>query len=398
MTTQHAPRTALVAALAGLAALASAMGIGRFAFTPMLPLMQASGALTLAEGAWLALANYLGYLAGALLCSWRAPAPQQAVRWGLVAVALLTLGMGLTHGLAAWLLLRFGAGVASAFVLVGVAAAVLATLADQGRAAWAGFVFGGVGLGIAAAGLLGLGAGLAALAPAPAWLLLGAASALAAGAVWPVLRPAAAAAGRAPVAAVPARALGAPGWRIVLVYGGFGFGYIVPATFLPASARELVADPAVFGWVWPVFGVAASVSTVGVALVLRAVPPRRVWAVAQAIMALGVLATAVQVQLATLLFCAVCVGGTFVVATMAGLQEARRLAGPAAPRWIAAMTAAFAAGQLVGPFAVGLLATAGGDGMAASNALAGGVLLAGAIALWRPAAAPCAVASERSPS
>jgi hypothetical protein len=396
--TPHAPRTALVAVVAGLAALASAMGIGRFAFTPMLPLMQASGALTLAEGAALALANYLGYLAGALLSSWRAPPAHQAVRWGLLAVALLTLGMGLADGMAAWLLLRFGAGVASAFVLVGVAAAVLTTLAEQGRAAWAGWVFAGVGLGICAAGLLGLGAGLAGLAPAPAWLLLGAASALAAGAVWAALRPSAPTR-RGPGPAAPARPLGAPGWRIVLVYGGFGFGYIVPATFLPASARALVADPAVFGWVWPVFGLAAAVSTVLVALVLRAVPPRRVWAVAQGIMALGVLATAVRLQLATLLFCAVCVGGTFVVATMAGLQEARRLAGPAAPRWIAAMTAAFAAGQLVGPFAVGLLAAGGGDGMAASNALAGLVLLAGAIALWRPAAAPLApVPPERSPT
>jgi hypothetical protein len=80
------------------------------------------------------------------------------------------------------------------------------------------------------------------------------------------------------------------------------------------------------------------------------------------------------------------VGGTFVVATLAGLQEARRLAGAAAPRWIAAMTAAFAAGQLLGPFTVGLLASPQGSGMEGASALAGVVLLAGVCALWRPAA------------
>jgi len=292
--------------------------------------------------------------------------------------------MGLGGGFVVWLVLRLGAGVASAFVLVGVAASVLGALAERGRAAWAGWVFAGVGVGICGAGLLGLGAGLYALAPDHAWQLLGLVSAVVVLLVWSPLHP-------APMALVPKAAATAPlgrdGWRLVLSYGGFGFGYIVPATFLPAAARELVADPAVFGWVWPVFGVAAAVSTVLAAFVFRAVPPRRVWAIAQAIMAAGVLATALRLQLATLLLCAVCVGGTFVVASMAGLQEARRLAGPAAPRWIAAMTAAFAAGQLLGPFTVGLLAGPQGSGMAAASALAGGVLLAGVWALWRPAAA-----------
>src|SRR4030081_328171 len=60
--------SASVAATVGLLALASAMGIGRFSMTPMLPLMQHDMGLTFAQGGWLATANYLGYLAGALIC------------------------------------------------------------------------------------------------------------------------------------------------------------------------------------------------------------------------------------------------------------------------------------------------------------------------------------------
>ena len=45
------------------------MGVGRFAFTPLLPLMQAHDGLSLGQGAWLAGANYLGYAVGALACS-----------------------------------------------------------------------------------------------------------------------------------------------------------------------------------------------------------------------------------------------------------------------------------------------------------------------------------------
>ena len=55
-------------ALAGMASLGVAMGIGRFAFTPILPMMLADGVLDLAAASWLASANYLGYLVGALLC------------------------------------------------------------------------------------------------------------------------------------------------------------------------------------------------------------------------------------------------------------------------------------------------------------------------------------------
>ena len=81
------PRTApqdrpLSVAVAGMAALAVAMGVGRFAFTPLLPMMLHDGVVTLAGGSWLATANYLGYLIGALACMalpWVAPRARQ--RW-----------------------------------------------------------------------------------------------------------------------------------------------------------------------------------------------------------------------------------------------------------------------------------------------------------------------------
>ncbi|MGH6739234.1 MAG: YbfB/YjiJ family MFS transporter, partial [Bradyrhizobium sp.] len=60
--------SATAAASIGLLALASAMGIGRFSLTPLLPLMQQDAHLTLIVGGWLATGNYIGYLLGALLC------------------------------------------------------------------------------------------------------------------------------------------------------------------------------------------------------------------------------------------------------------------------------------------------------------------------------------------
>jgi MFS family permease len=164
--------TAATIVVVGLLALASAMGVGRFAFTPLLPLMQAHDGLSLGQGAWLATANYLGYAAGALACSVRPPAPHAAARAGLIAVAVSTLAMGVAEGYPAWLVLRFVAGVASACVLVGVSGWALAALGARGRAGWSGGVFSGVGIGIALAGVAGLVAGIEAVAPATVWLAL----------------------------------------------------------------------------------------------------------------------------------------------------------------------------------------------------------------------------------
>src|SRR3954447_16118935 len=96
----------VVKALAGLAALAVAMGIGRFAFTPVLPMMLQDAGLSIASGGLLASANYLGYLIGALSAIAVRIQPERAIRFGLLAIGIVTLAMGLHLPFYAWLLLR----------------------------------------------------------------------------------------------------------------------------------------------------------------------------------------------------------------------------------------------------------------------------------------------------
>jgi len=372
-TTISATRVACIAALG----LAAAMGIGRFAFTPLLPLMQAHEGLTLTQGGWLAAANYLGYLIGALACAAWPPPPARIARLGLIGVALFTLAVVPVGDFTGRWLLRFGAGVSSALVLVGVSSWALPLLAARQRSALSGWVFAGVGIGITAAGLVGLGAGVLRSDPAWAWLALGLiALVVAAWALRGLRAPAApSAAGAAPVAP-PLRD---GDWPLVLCYGAFGFGYIIPATFLPAFARASLDDPLAFGVVWPVFGLAAAASTVLAMRWLPAWPAHRVWAASQLVMAFGVLVHTLLPNLVTTVVSALCVGGTFMVATMAGIQHARRAAADRAPRLIAAMTAAFALGQLIGP----LLIRGTPDGGAAlwPGLLATGLLIASTVAL-----------------
>ena len=369
----------MAAAAIGLVALASAMGIGRFALTPILPLMQQDAALTLTVGGWLATGNYLGYLLGALACIAMQPRPLPAMRWGLVAVGLLTLSMGLSSSPPLWLASRFLAGVASAFVLVGTSAWAMPILARHGREEWSGHVFSGVGIGIAFAGLFGLVGGIDDWGSRVIWTVLGLIAVALAALLWrplaadpaPVVR---AAARGSPV--LPRRAMVA-----AVCYAAFGFGYIIPATFLPALARSYIDSPAMFGLVWPVFGVAAALSTFAGARLGRALSPRQLWMRAKWVLALGVLAPALWINVPTLLISAVCVGGTFMIITMAGIKEALRLGGAPASLAVGVMTAAFGAGQISGPLTVSVLGRSGHAFALASLIAVAGLILSNCVLL-----------------
>lgn len=354
--------TPVVIALAGFTALAVAMGIGRFAFTPILPMMQGELAISVRAGGWLASANYLGYLLGALSATTLRIPVATAVRAGLVIIGLATLGMGLTESFPAWLALRALAGVASAWVLIFSSAWALGTLAAAGRPVLRGLVFAGVGAGIAIAGIFCVALMQWGARPVVAWQGLAIVALAGTAAIWPILRP------EQDGRARDARRSADPGYRwtldslsLVLCYGALGFGYIIPATFVPAMARALVQDPLVFGWSWPIFGIAAALSTLMAAAGARFVGNRRLWALSHLVMALGVSAPVVWPAIGGMMVAALLVGGTFMVSTMSGLQEAQLAAGPHATTLMAAMTAAFATGQIGGPLLVSYAVGPHGD-------------------------------------
>ncbi len=334
------------------------MGIGRFSLTPILPLMQEDAHLSLTVGGWLATGNYIGYLLGALACIVVTPRPSLSIRWGLVGVGLTTLLMGFSEWPSLWLALRFLAGVASAFVLVGTSGWAIPILKAHGKEDWSGHVFSGVGIGIAFAGIFGLAAAVASWSSRATWTVLGIVAVALAVMLWRPLGtealPAAQAARERGPRALPRAAIIAAG-----CYAAFGFGYIIPATFLPALAKGYIDNPAMFGLIWPVFGAAAALSTFASARLGRGLAPWQLWTRAKWVLAAGVLAPALWVNIPTLLLSAVCVGGTFMIITMAGIKEALRLGGTPAPLAVGVMTAAFGAGQIAGPLTVSLLGRSG---------------------------------------
>ena len=247
--------------------------------------------------------------------------------------------------------LRTLAGVASAWVLVLVSAWTLERLAELHRTQLGGVLYAGVGTGVAIAGIACLVVMHLGSTADAAWIALGAVALAMAGAIWMPFTFE----GKPPAETRDEPQRGSAGWRLILSYGAYGFGYIVPATFLPAMARQIIADPLAFGSAWPVLGIAAALSTLVASRLGASTSPRRTWMICMLVMAVGVAAPLFVPGLAGILVSAVLVGATFVTITLAGMQEARRLYGAAARPVMAAMTAAFAVGQLIGPILIALL-------------------------------------------
>jgi len=374
------PRPAALA-LGGLAALAAAIGIGRFVYTPILPRMTQDLGMTKSAAGLLASANFAGYLTGALLAA--TPALRGAGRrWlllGLAASAVTTGAMALPSSIVTLAALRFAGGVASAFVLVFASALVLDRLSAAGRPDLAAVHFAGVGAGIAVSAVLvfvvaAWGGGWRAL-----WLAGGLVSLLALPVAAGLMPDQLETADGQPSPAAPAsRRLTA----FVAAYGLFGFGYVITATFLIAIIRGSPAVRFLETPVWVVVGVAAAPSVALWTAVGKRIGIARAFALACATEAVGVAAGVLWIAPAGVFLAAILLGGTFVGITALGLIGGRRLSTGNPRRTLAVMTAAFGLGQIIGPAFGGAVYDATGSFLApsltaAAALLTGAILVAG---------------------
>lgn len=352
----------MTVALAGLTAIVVAMGIGRFAFTPILPMMQQDAGLSVAGGGWLASANYFGFLLGAVWAINLRVRPATLVRWGLVVIGIVTLWMGFEHRFAIWIVLRAFAGIANAWVQIFAFAFCMEKLAAVQRPLLNSVVFAGVGTGIAVTGGVCLVLMQANAGSDKAWIVLGLISLIATILIWRTFgADHGAAAGQAQQPATQDRLWTADSLRLVLCFGASGFGYIIPATFLPVMARQLIPDPLVFGWSWPLFGIAAALAPLATAGLARLFGDRRLWILSHLFMAFGVALPVWWSTIGGIMISALLVGSTFMINAMTSMQEARTVGGARATSLMAAMIASFATGQIVGPVSVSYMVGADAD-------------------------------------
>lgn len=395
------------AAFAGLCALTLGMGIGRFAYTPVLPYMQHDLGLSIEAAGYVASANFVGYLAGALLAI---VVPTGRRRTAFVAALALSVATTLAMALLtqAWPIgaARALSGVASAFILIHGSAIVLDHLAREARPNLFSLLYAGVGVGIVLSALIVEVASRAGAGSATHWLALGVVALVLApfaaslrdeaatrpGATGPD-SPSPGPALRTPRADAHTRA--ALRW-LTIAYGCLGFGYVITATFIVVMVR---ARPDWQPWemlVWLVVGVTGAPSNY---LWLRAAQrfgPWRALIAAYLLEAAGVAAAVSAHSLALVMLGAGLLGGTFMGITALGLTTARGLSPGASGPAIARMTASFGIGQIVGPAFGGWLAERSG-GFGLPSLAAAAALVAAAVMVQLAARRAGGITSANGP-
>ncbi|WP_433556747.1 YbfB/YjiJ family MFS transporter [Pseudonocardia xinjiangensis] len=330
----------------GAAALAASMGIGRFVYTPILPLMQAQTSLSPQWGSALATANYVGYLAGAS-AGILVPALVRsavALRTSLIVLVATLALMPVTQNDAVWAVLRLTAGASSALVFVIAVSAVHRHLRDHGSHL-TGWAFGGIGTGIALSGILVLLLRSVATWRAAWWASAALALVLAAGA-W-ALQPE-----PEPEGAAGVRRAG-PGtdtwfWALFAGYTLEGVGYIIAGTFLVAAIDQNASGSTGSG-AWVLVGLAALPSCALLARLGKRWPASALLPVALVIQALGIALPAVSGGIGPAVVSALLFGATFVGVTSMALGIGAHLR---FPRAVALLTTGYGAGQIAGPLVV----------------------------------------------
>jgi len=251
---------------AGLFSLILTMGIARFAYTPMLPVMLDQTYLDDSLGGWLATINYMGYMTGVLTAASISDLKLKDTlyRISLIIAVISTIGMGVIDNYILWSIMRFIAGFSTAGGLLIGSGLILNWMIRNGHKTELGLHFGGVGIGVAVTAIFAMYmsgdlTASEAFTWQQQWQVFAIIAALLAIPAWRWLpRPNTSnltEAGEAMVDKPPRRH-----WMMILYASYFcaGVGFVISATFLVAIVEQQLEGKG--SLVWLVAGLAAALT------------------------------------------------------------------------------------------------------------------------------------------
>ncbi len=365
--------------VAGFITLVVVMGIGRFLYTPLLPIMMTEYGFRTDQAGLLASVNYVGYLAGAFsagpLCHRFREFP--VLTAGLLLSCATTAATGLFTDFAWLATTRLFSGIASALAFVAVSGLVLLLIAHDGRENLAGIYYGGVGGGIAITGLTAVPMALT-IGAGRTWIVFAFVSAALAAVALFILRK-----NNEPRHAEHSLVKAPLPWnprffRLVAAYGLEGFGYIITGTFMVAAAESTIG-PAGARVAWIVVGCAALPSAFFWSKSARRWGRLKLIVVAFILQAGGIILPFAVPGTASLVVGALFYGGTFMGIVTLALSEGASFAPPARARIVGFMTGVYGIGQIAGPAVAGYFIARTGTFQTAAIIASTALVVAGAL-------------------
>lgn len=363
MTHAHLAKKRFKVLFAGICSMLLTVGIARFSYTPMLPIMQSEAGLGVAEGGWLAAINYVGYLLGALIAAKVSSlhTKDKLYRIGLLVAIITTFMMGVSENFWLLALSRFLAGICAVGGMLLGAALILNWLLRHDMRSELGIHFSGIGLGIAMVavfvelasrylswsqqwyGMTLLGVLL--LIPAWRWLP-------------PPSNSGVSQQGKVLSDRPPQKSFLA---LFMLSYFCAGIGYVVSATFIVALIDQMPGLEGKGTWAFLLLGLCAAPATMLWDLFARRWGPFNAMVLAFVVQGIAALLPVMSPTLPMALASAALFGGTFtgivsLVLTLAGLYYPTKPA-----KMMGSMTMCYGVGQIFAPAITGILAEKAGN-------------------------------------
>jgi len=338
----------------GILLLVVAMGISRFAFTPILPFMRHDVGFSLEVAGFLASSNYIGYFIGALWAGF-IHRRRKNILLASVVFNVLSVGlMGLLEVYSVWLVLRLIAGITGGLIFVLTSSIMMDYLARHSLSRWSGYVFSGIGLGIAISGLC-VPAIEVKFAWEGTWLGLGMLSAiflLITFILWRNLEVQ----DSIKVTKTPDTKMtrGFMPW-LILSYGLEGLGYIITGTFLVDIIHNIPSLQAYSSYSWVIVGLAAIPSAPVWTVLLEKFSAIKILFVAYILQVIGILLPVFSQTVWSVLLASFLFGLTFVGIVTLTTSYARQLFPTQSGFVVSLLTTFYAFGQIIGPIVAGKL-------------------------------------------
>lgn len=349
---------------AGIMSLIVTIGVARFSYTPLLPIMQAETWLDEAAGGWLATFNYMGYMCGALLAASISDlrTKDRLYRAYLIIAVVTTVAMAFTESMVLWAILRFVSGVSSSGGMLIASGLILNWLIRHNYRGELGIHFAGAGLGIVFASLVVELLVQLSQGWAQQWLWFSVAAALVSIPAWrwmprPDIRP---------VTVTGSKLVDQPPSRpfmLVLLAAYFcaGYGYVISATFIVDIVERQDALAGAGQWVFMVVGLAAMPASIIWDRIARSVGYLKALMLAYGVQIIGIILPALTDTLWGAILSALLYGGTFIGCVSLVLTMAGRFYPTKPAKLMGKMTLSYGVAQIVAPALTGMLAQDAGN-------------------------------------
>jgi predicted MFS family arabinose efflux permease len=347
---------------AGICSIIVTVGVARFSYSLLLPIMQDGAGLTESDGGWLATTNFMGYMFGVFIAAsmHNLNYKYSLHRLYLILSIITSAAMVMTTDMIPWAIFRFIAGICASGGFIIASGLILKWLVNHNHRAELGIHFAGAGLSIVITSLLVEGMITLSADWKQQWIALTALAAVFAIPAWLWMPHPSVGSKSASIVKdnPPTKSFTS---LMMLAYFCAGYGYVVSSTFIVDIVEGAEGLQGQGGFAFLLVGLAAIPAPLIWDRIARKTGYPKTLLAAYILQTIGIILPAISNTLPSVILSALLFGGTFSACVSLVLTMAGKFYPSNPAKFMGKMTLAYGAAQIIAPVPTGYLAEAYGN-------------------------------------